>query len=274
MYSADSENPLAYLDFSRLAQLIDQHWEQAGYALLERSSWAGRLVDLSRIRHRIAHVRAPHPDDLQRLEQTLRDLERGAFVAFASYNDGYVPEARDARNAIVRGWVQGRHADAQRLIEHAQRQYETRLRVRISRRPWRGREEWQNSSVGFLWHADFVMRERTTDVRSLWNDSQLDAVKPLLVHLRADNPWHVGFTFSGADDAEAVSDAIGTAFDTVLDSSSPRFIDDAAQDRWHERAKLLDYRVHTKSGWNIVDRHTLPISIFSAGSGVDFAPHW
>jgi hypothetical protein len=34
-----------------------------------------------RIRHRIGHVRRPHDDDLNRVEQALRDLEHGAFVA-------------------------------------------------------------------------------------------------------------------------------------------------------------------------------------------------
>jgi hypothetical protein len=97
MSSADNDNPLAYLDYSQLLQVIEAHDAQLRYALLEAGSWAGRQEELKRIRHRIGHMRKPHPDDLARLEQTLRDLERGAYIACASYNDRWVPDAKWSR---------------------------------------------------------------------------------------------------------------------------------------------------------------------------------
>lgn len=274
MLSADSQDPLAYLDVSKLTELIERRWDQMGYALLERSAWQGRLVDLSRIRHRIGHVRTPHPDDLGRLEQTLRDLERGAFTAYATYNDRWLPDANDVPNAIGHGWLHGKHEAAQRLIEHARRQYETRFRLRLSRRPWADRETQASPGAGFLWHAEFYPRERPVDIRRLWHDSQLDAIRPLIVHLLADHPWHVGFTFAAVDDDRAVSDAIGIAFDTVLQLCQPRFLSDEQVRRWSERATNVDYRVHAGSRWNTVEPATVPIDIFGAGGGVEAAPSW
>ena len=86
MSSTDNGNPLAYLDYSQLLTVIAEHDDQLRYALLEFMSWDGQQEELKQIRHRIGHMRKPHPDDLGRLEQTLPDLKRGAFIACASYN--------------------------------------------------------------------------------------------------------------------------------------------------------------------------------------------
>ena len=136
MSGPDNDNPLAYLDYAQLLDVIDRHWDQIGYALLDQRAWQGRQDELKRIRHRIGHLRKPHPDDLNRLEQTLRDLERGTFIALASYNDRDFPGTDNHRDAVTFDWLDGKHPDAKRLIDHADRQYETRLLVRASRRPW------------------------------------------------------------------------------------------------------------------------------------------
>lgn len=136
MLSADTDNPLAYLDYSQLVSLIDANWDLCSYALLERASWNGRQAELARIRHRIGHCRKPHADDLGRLEQTLRDLERGRFIAHASYNDARSQLGGGHSGRVVRDWQHGEHETAQRLVEHASRQYETRIKVSLSRRPW------------------------------------------------------------------------------------------------------------------------------------------
>jgi len=124
-----------------------------------------------------------------------------------------------------------------------------------------------------LWHADFRLRERTVDPRTLWHDSALAPVKPLLVHMTADDPWHVGFTFAAVDDASGTADAVGRAFDAVLMASRH---DRGAADweRWRARADGLDFRVMSGSGWNIVDETTVPITVFGAGGGVESAPRW
>ena len=274
MSGPDNENPLAYLDYSQLLDVIRGHWSEIGYALLPERAWQGRQDELQQIRHRIGHLRKPHPDDLGRLEQTLRDLERGTFVALASYNDMEVPDGEKHRDPVTDGWIRRKHPTARRLIDHARRNYDTRLLVRVSRRPWAQLPEDLSHAPGILWHADFLLRDRALDAADLWHDTAINGLRPLLVHLRADDPWHIGFTFSGADDSAAVADAIGEAFDAVLMVARRAGYEEVDQDRWRRRARALDYRVLTATGWNIVDGSTLPITSFGAGGGVSTKPGW
>jgi hypothetical protein len=53
MQGADNKNPLAYLDYSQIVSLIDEHWDTFEYALLTKKAWDGRQEELKRIRHRI-----------------------------------------------------------------------------------------------------------------------------------------------------------------------------------------------------------------------------
>jgi hypothetical protein len=135
MTAADSENPLAYLDYSQLtSEVIGRHWDLFGRTLLEQRSWEGRQDELKRIRHRISHMRRPHADDLGRLEQTLRDLERGTFIALASYNRKTRPSPQQHHDPVTYSWIHEQHPTAQRLMHHAQRHYQTAREVRASLR--------------------------------------------------------------------------------------------------------------------------------------------
>lgn len=274
MAGADNENPLAYLDYSQIVQVMGDHWDQFRLGLLERGSWEGRQEDLKRIRHRIGHLRQPHRDDLSRLEQTLRDLERGAFITLASYNRRHTPDPQHHDDPVTRGWIKGSHETARRLLNHADRQYDTRLLLQTSRRPWAKRPASLAAAPGILWHATFRMQDRTVDARELWNDTAMRNVRPLLVHLEVDDPWHVGFTFAAVDDPHAISDAVGAAFDAVLMVSRRGALGDDHIERWRSRAAGVDFRVKSNTGWNIVDETTVPITNFGAGGGLEAAPEW
>ena len=275
MTGPDNENPLAYLDYSQLLKIIDDHWDLFSYALVTRRSWDGRQDDLTQIRHRIGHLRKPHPDDLARIEQTLRDLERGSFIAFASYNRKDQPDPQKRSDPITNGWIKAQHPTARRLIDHAASQYETTLNVQVSRRPWAA---WPNDLVGapgILWHADFYMAGRTVTAAALWRDTGLRKLKPLVIHAIVDSPWHVGFTFSAVDNPEEIADAIGDAFDTILTISHREDIPALAD--WDARtrsAREVDFRIVAGSGWDIIDDTTIPVSSFGAGGGVDALPSW
>jgi hypothetical protein len=77
MASADSEERLAYSDAGALFRLIDEQCEVLEPLLPPRRTWAGTTEQLLHLRHRNAHCRRPHGDDLSRIEQALRDLEAG-----------------------------------------------------------------------------------------------------------------------------------------------------------------------------------------------------
>jgi hypothetical protein len=272
MAGTDSNNPLAYLDYSQLLPVIQAHWDQFEYALIRRPSWEARQEELARIRHRIGHLRRSHPDDLGRLEQMLRDLEHGAFRALASYNDRRTPDRIDPNDRVAVGWLDGQHDDARRLVGHARGQYETLLLLRKSRRPWSRDDLNQPARPGQFWHADFILRGRHVDARQLWLYDYIAEVRPLLVHMLADNPWRVGFTFAAVDDGQAVADAIGTVFEAVLLVSSSGPLSEEQELRWQRRVRdSPDFRLVSNTGWNIVDETTVPISVFGAGASVETA---
>jgi hypothetical protein len=49
--------------------------------------WEAKLEEVSQIRHRVAHFRRGHRDDLQRVLQLMRDLDQGFWRFCTSYND-------------------------------------------------------------------------------------------------------------------------------------------------------------------------------------------
>ena len=273
MASTDNENPLAYLDYKQLLMLIGENWQQFASALIHRSAWDGRQEELLRVRHRIGHMRRPHPDDLSRIEQTLRDLERGAFIACASYNRQSMPDMATSGDAVTAGWLRQEHPAA-RLIEHASRRYDTELVIRTSRRPWAELSADLTHAPGILWHVGFFMRNRRIDVCDLWNDSSFVPARLLAVHLVADDPSHVSLTFAAADHDRAVADAIGAALEAVLAVSRHGLIEDSEEQRWQRRAARTDYRVVCSASWNIVSESTIPISMFGAGGGVTAPVSW
>lgn len=278
MASVDNENPLAYLDYSQLLEVIDRHWNLFDYALLEQQSWKGRQQELKQIRHRIGHVRRPHRDDLNRLEQTLRDLESGAFKACASYNRQTIPDRDRDSDPITVGWIREEHEVADRLVKHARSNYDVQIRVAASKRPWGEWGDTLSDSTGLLWHANFYLGgQRSIDMQDLWNE--VASIRHLIVHAHVDT-WEVKFTFSDADDGKEVSDAIGRAFDAVLVTSrnGPMFaIDDEVRtskiEAWQEQVRRIDFRILSGSPWSFVDDTTTPISMFSAGGGVE-SPNW
>ena len=273
MTSTDTENPLAYLDYSQLQDLIERNWAQFAPALIRQPSWTARQEELARIRHRIGHVRRPHDDDLNRIEQTLRDLEQGAFVACASYNKQIIPSADEHDDAVTTGWLRQRHPAA-KLIEHADSRYDTNVVLRVSRRPWARWPDSLANASGILWHVGFFMRNRSVDVSDFWHASSFVVARSLVLHLVADDPSHVSLTFAAADDDQAIADAIGEALETFLSVSRHGYLDEDEERRWRRRALRTDYRVIHATGWNIIDETTIPISSFGAGGGVTAATSW
>jgi hypothetical protein len=92
MASADDEHLLSHVDVSALFDLISDHWGQCAHGIaMPKAVWDGKVAEVKPIRHRIAHCRRPHRDDVERLEQLLRDLEKGARRALSAYVRWYDP---------------------------------------------------------------------------------------------------------------------------------------------------------------------------------------
>lgn len=267
MASPDAQDRLAYLDATPLlTDVLINDWDLYAETLIDRDVWTGRVVELLKIRHRIGHCRRPHSDDLGRLQQTLRDLEPGAFRAVAAFNRQSAP-ADDLADPVVDAWCRGKHPDAARLLAHARTNYEIQFDLRASRRPWAGpRSPGQpiSGSPGYLWHATFTHTGgRPVDLRRMWDDSYMTQPRDLLVFLTANDPFSLEVSFAAVDDPAAISDAIGCLFDAVLmnpDYRWRRSLDE--YDRWLRTHQDLDPRVQLGTEWAIVDDTTPPISIF------------
>jgi hypothetical protein len=268
MSSADSEELLAYADVSALFRLIEARWELFDALLLPRRRWEGVADGLRELRNRNAHCRRPHRDDIPRLEQTLRDVEAGAWRFYTSYLDTQL--VKDSSDPVARSWVAGKHSTARRLLKHAEHQYETRFRLSYSLRPWATPPAVGEISgtPGVLWHAHWTIAGRDLNVRNLWSEIERSRTeRDLIVHLLFDL-GSVTATFAAADDSAAIADAIGCVFDAILTESrpaNPGVDPETWSASWTRGAELLPRCVQVNTPLTLVDPY-LPhaFSIFSA----------
>ena len=268
MATADAQSRLAYTDVSGLMAIIERHWDLFKGSLISKGVWLGRAEELRLIRNRIGHCRRPHADDLARLEQTLRDLEPGAFSALSAFNRRS-RTIRDRDDAVVDAWVHREHEAAMRLIDHAERQYETSFELSCSRRPWSDRVPPTvtiSGTRGYVWHARWYFRgHRWLDLSKFWNADYSPEQRDAILLVCASGPSDIEVSFSALEDPRVIADAIGACFDTVLmllrRGVGPFHVDYQA---WTREYSNLDPRIQAGGPWAIVDASTFPISLFGA----------
>lgn len=81
------EDLLSFAQLSKLGNVISEEWRLFAPILPPQLIWKAKLEEVSQIRHRVAHFRLGHHDDLQRLIQLLRDVDKGFWKFCTSYND-------------------------------------------------------------------------------------------------------------------------------------------------------------------------------------------
>lgn len=91
-------DPLSYVHFGEVRRLIGDHWRLFAPFLPPRTIWEAKLEEVAQIRHRVAHFRLGHEDDLQRVVQLLRDIDKGFWRFCTSYNDPHsvLPYSEDS----------------------------------------------------------------------------------------------------------------------------------------------------------------------------------
>lgn len=266
MATPDAQAQLAYADVSALFSIIDKHWLLFEGSLLTKGVWTGRVEGLLHIRNRIGRCRRPHVDDLSRLEQTLRDLEVGAFRALSSFNH-QMHAPRELEDPLVYSWVMGEHEVARRLLEHARRQYETAFELSWSRRPWSQPilpKTPISGASGYIWHAEWYFHDREPDLSDFWNDDYLARNRDSILLLCASSSSSFSVSFAALEDPQVIADTIGVCFDVAL--SNMRRGRPIEQDwrQWTARHANLDPRVQAGGMWAIVDDSTKPITLFAA----------
>lgn len=267
MATPDAQDYLAYADAGELFRVIEAHWNLFKPSLPAHSVWLGKKVELLSIRNRIGHCRRPHPDDLSRLHQTLRDMEAGAMTAVASFNRQSTPSA-EWKDPVTDAWVRREHDDAVRLIDHAVRQYGTGFELRWSRRPWSDRpskEKTISGVPGYIWHANwFFGGTRAFDIRRFWEDSHLKEARDLILFACVSvPPSSLEVSFAAVDDPQAIADAIGCCFDAAVTSLRVSRTNDVTYDQWLKYGEGLDARVQMGTPWSLLGDGD-PVRLFSA----------
>jgi hypothetical protein len=259
MASADAEDLLSYADAGRLFSVIEGHWDLFEPVLLPQIRWQGQIDTLRPIRHRIAHCRRPHSDDVSRIEQALRDLEGGARRFYLSYADT-AHRLGDRKDPLVDAWVHRHHEAAARLIEHCELNYDTRFQLSYSVRPWAEEPEPEVEICGregVIWHASWFIGSREVVPERLWKRLR-PRTRELLLHLLIEE-MALTATFAGMESAAEVADAIGDVFDTlIVTSRSYRFLGgmdavDAEIEQMRGRVERLPPKVQYQSALSMFD---------------------
>jgi hypothetical protein len=261
MASADRGDLLAFLDVGLLFTIIENRWELFEPCLPPRVRWLGMADELLAVRHRIAHVRRPHRDDLARVEQALRDLDDGARTFHAAYAGS---QKIELRGPVAEGWRAGRHPVASRLLSHADDQYGTSFTLRASARPWVPSARADLGESGALWHAQWLQTGSVeTDPLDFWNGLGTlrgkagREAQELAVHALWSTPGDLTMTFAAVDDGQAIADAIGECFDVLLMKARPRRDNEPVHDNvwlsWTARNDFLPGRVQVGSALSMAD---------------------
>ncbi|MFG2065064.1 Swt1 family HEPN domain-containing protein [Micromonospora sp. NPDC048871] len=264
MTSPDSDLILAYADLSHLFEIIERHWDLFESSLIQQEVWKGRIRELKQVRHRIAHFRRPHADDLARVEQTLRDLDAPAVRAMRYYNDRYELDYGHEDPVAQKFWGEDRRLA--RLVRHADRSYSIVTRLCFSRRPW-ARPVQDVSLItgepGYLWHARFYLGARGVIPRQLWLDEELAPAREGLIFLCLDGSTVTDFAFSALSSPDSLAISVEASLRSVMSSSGTR--EGEQIEACYERPSLsLDPRVQIATPWAFLGDHIDSLTMFGA----------
>ena len=212
------EELMAYLDVFDLLDLIEKDWPVFEPSVFgPKRVWDGRVDEIRHLRHRLAHCRQPHRDDLGRVEQFVRDIEPGAWRFVNATVDSKRPH-RNLIDPVVAAWIRHDHPDAQRLVNHADANYHAKCRLEYAVRPWATAPSGDSISgqPGVFWQVSFTLGKQQHWPDDLWGLVLDSDFSELLVMLSANTPAQFRFTFAAVDDPAAIANAIGACFDLVL----------------------------------------------------------
>jgi hypothetical protein len=178
-------NALSYASLSQLTKLIDANWACFELYLPPQALWNAKLIEISQIRHRMAHFRVGHVDDYPRLLQFMRDIDRGFWTFCTSYNNALpiLPVSRDrvtqhfvALDPLPWGEVE---PNQWARIGAVDRSETVGMTVNVLRRPWASTVETVDGSQGYLY--DIMLQ--ANDGRKFDYGALLEQTRRLHEHL-------------------------------------------------------------------------------------------
>ena len=162
----------SFMQLSDLLKTVSSNWELFQPYLPPQRIWEARLLEVNQIRHRVAHFRPGHKNDLDRVEQLLKDTDKGFWTFCSSYNSDhfFLPPSKDeVLNAFLhldpfpwtevgeRHWARVGIADPHRPLS---------VKIDILRRDWLQSEppEQIAGKHGYLYSVTiFPRRDRRID---------------------------------------------------------------------------------------------------------------
>lgn len=238
------ENLLSYAQLSELRSIIADNWSIFEAYLPPQNLWDAKLDEVSQIRHRIAHFRSTHADDLARVVQLLRDIDAGMWRFCTSYNNPQpvLPPAQDPVVAAFQQfdffpWTEVGN-DRWARVGHADPDERILLQVEVLAMPWAtwalpiaGRE-------GFLYNVLIYARGRHNhDYRRLLERTQ--ALHKHVVHLcLGGDQKSFRLTVPAVLGTDLVSKLIAAFHDAALNALRPG-LDMLADDRVQQLAETL-----------------------------------
>lgn len=135
---------ISYLGLSGLVKTIDAEWDLFESYLKEKTIWDADLMEVEQIRHRVAHFRRGHRDDLARVTQLLRDIDKGCWMFCTSLNniDPMYAPSNDSRDPVIYEysylihWAQAHKANYQGPRRFGNIASKLEISIEVNVRPW------------------------------------------------------------------------------------------------------------------------------------------
>ncbi|WP_157434504.1 MULTISPECIES: hypothetical protein [Actinoalloteichus] len=269
MASPDWNDPLCYLDASKLLDLLEENWEVFEPVIMDRGAWTGRRSELLAMRNRIGHLRRPHKDDIRRMEQVLRDLEVGAVRAVAAYNRNLDISKVNRKDPVVEAFSKDTLPEWKGILAHLERKYDAYVRLSYTRRPWvklHEDKECLTGRSGFFWKLTIHRASRRYCPMTIWRECS-SLTRQVVVHLLSSDPGNISFTFATVDSFELVGIGIADAAMSALNYSKPEnFLttNEGSISQYSNSDRETDPRLQIGSPWSLFDESMVPVSMFGA----------
>lgn len=168
------DDVLSFVQLSELQRVVTEHWHLFEAYLPPKTIWDAKLEEVVAIRHRTAHFRALHRDDLLRVKQFLRDIDQGFWRFCTSYNNAQpiLPQTNDPVVAHflpldLFAWTQVGDQEWAR-VGRADPSERFAMTVEVLRMPWAKPTPPVAGQPGFLYDVNIMARgARHYDYRRL-----------------------------------------------------------------------------------------------------------
>lgn len=219
-----NNNPLSFITFPDLLKLIDKDWDLFSEYLPPQNIWKIKIDEIIHIRNRVAHFRNGHRDDIDRLLQLMKDIDKGFWRFCTDYNDIH-PILPPERDAVANKYV---HLDPFAYKEISDNQWARLgtaprglkyiLSVNSSRRRWSEKSAEIADIPGHIYDVSINLRDNWffNYPKAL---KELDEFKDKLIHVCMDSlSKEIRVTIPAVIGTDEVCNLIDRMIEIVVDS--------------------------------------------------------